>query len=437
MAQYQWGEQTQLGPDYTSVPPPRSGHRWAYHCCVEHEALARQILVDRPPLFERDFEVARPQLEHAFQGRTVLVVGAGGSIGRATAELLLDLRPSRTLLVDISENNLVAITRRLRMRYGAAGPQFEAWPLDFCGAPFEAFLHRERPEVILNFAAFKHVRSEKDVLTLAEMVRVNVVGNRKLLDWASHNGVRRVFAISTDKAAGPVSCMGATKRVMELLLWCHVALNGPVVTSTRFANVLFSDGSLPASFLERMAERQPLVGPNDVERFFISPAEAARLCLLAASHPQSGEFLVPNMGPEAQIRFDVIAERLLTARGFQPRHYSNFTTARDALESDVSAGFWPCVFGASTTSGEKDAEEFTEPDEQFSAMQPYRELTSIQGRAHLPTDELKRSVTDAEGWISDANWLRTNSKSAMVNWLKGLVPSLEHIETGENLDRKI
>jgi nucleoside-diphosphate-sugar epimerase len=404
---------------------------------VEHEALARQILSDRAPLFVRDFQTSQAQLQAAFRDRTVLVIGAGGSIGRATVELLLELEPRRTMLVDISENNLVAITRRLRIRFGAKGPNFEAWPLDFCGVPFQAFLDRERPEVILNFAAFKHVRSEKDLFTLAEMLRVNVIGNWRLLQWAVANEARRVFAISTDKAAGPVSCMGASKRLMELLLWSQACENRSVMTSTRFANVLFSDGSLPASFLERLHDRQPLVGPDDVARFFISPSEAARLCLLAASHPQTSEFLVPNMGPELQFRFDTIAQRLLALQGLQPRNYVDYGQAMAGLESDVQRGYWPCVFGPSTTSGEKDAEEFIETGERRCQGQPYAELSAVYGQLTVSPDHLDASVRDVEAKLVDHSWLSTHRKRDLVEWLRGLVPSFEHKETGENLDVKI
>lgn len=403
-------------------------------------ALSRAVLAGRPELFVDDYNSAAKQLESAFRDRRVLVIGAGGSIGRATAELLLEHRPARTLLIDSSENNLVSVTRRLRNHFGADCPDFAAWPLDFTGPAFEALLEMERPEVLLNFAAYKHVRSERDQLSLAEMLRVNVIGNVRLVRWALENRPERVFAISTDKAANPANCMGASKRLMEMLLWGgsrHLAASGTCFTSTRFANVLFSDGSLPASFLERIQQRQPLSGPNDVERFFITSTEAARLCLLAASHPQSGELLVPRMGPADRLRFDVIAERLLSFIGLAVRHYGEDTSsAENELEGLAARGEWPCCFGPSTTSGEKEAEEFRQANENLATLQPYRQVEAVIG---LPEHDLNALEAQLNAWqqdLSNPAWLVSSNKEDVVAELARLVPSFRHNETGQSLESK-
>jgi FlaA1/EpsC-like NDP-sugar epimerase len=407
---------------------------------VDWHTLARGVLAGRAEIFERDYIAHQFQLREELRGRTVCVIGAGGSIGRATAEALLEYGPRRTLLIDISENNLAEVTRRLRNRFGQSAPDFEAWALDYTREPFFALLDREQPEVVLNFAAYKHVRSEKDHLTLAEMIRVNVLGNMSLLAWAQAHPLRRFFVISTDKAASPASCMGATKRLMEQLLFATGAAEpraAQAITSTRFANVLFSDGSLPASFIQRLEQRQPLAGPAQLQRYFITPLEAARLCLLAACHPASGEFLVPRLRPSDMLTFPEIAQRFLRLHGFSSKHYTDPQTAQANLETDAAQGAWPCVFLPPRTSGEKPFEEFVEPGEQLSSTQPYAEIDAVVGGAGMDLTDLQHHCDTFRAWSADRAWLQTHTKADVVAWLECFVPSFRHIETQYSLDRVI
>lgn len=407
---------------------------------MDWHTLASGVLAGRAEFFKRDYAAHREQISEELRGRTVCVIGAGGSIGRATAEVLLEHGPRRTLLVDISENNLAEITRRLRNRFGSAAPDFESWALDYTREPFFNLLEREQPDVVLNFAAYKHVRSEKDHLTLAEMIRVNVLGNLALLRRAQEQPWRRFFVISTDKAAHPASCMGASKRLMEALIFAAGAATpqaAQFITSTRFANVLFSDGSLPASFIQRLEQRQPLAGPTELQRYFITPREAARLCLLAACHPASGEFLVPRMRPADMLTFPDIAERFLGLHGLRARHYGDPAAAQANLERDAAEGFWPCVFLPPTTSGEKPFEEFVEPGEQLSPSQPYAEIDAVVGAQSAELAGISRHCDEFQQWSKDAAWLRTHVKADVVAWLNHFVPGFQHIETQHNLDRVI
>jgi FlaA1/EpsC-like NDP-sugar epimerase len=405
---------------------------------VDWHTLAQVVLAGRPELFEHDFAAAQPALQEALSNKTICVIGAGGSIGRATAEALLAQRPKRTLLVDLSENNLAEVTRRLRNRFTTHTPDFEAWALDYTREPFLALLERERPELVLNFAAFKHVRSEKDHLTLSEMIRVNVLGNLRLLQWAQQHQLQRFFVISTDKAANPASCMGATKRLMEKVLFAAQALNplpAQTITTTRFANVLFSDGSLPASFVSRLEQRQPLAGPCDIRRYFITPREAARLCLLAACHPASGEFLVPRMRESDMLGFSEIATRFLALHGLRPKHYTEPVQALANLEEDARHSEWPCLFSPAMTSGEKPFEEFSETDEQRVSRQPYAEIDVLAGDTRTAWSELLRNGDEFAAWAADRDWLSSHGKADVVHWLKRLVPSFDHVDTHASLDR--
>ena len=406
---------------------------------MDLNALARTVLGQRPSLFSADFDQQQERICEELAGQCVCVVGAGGSIGRATAVTLLAQRPRRTLLVDLSENNLAEVTRLLRNAHPRNAPDFEAWALDFTGPAFTALLEREQPDVVLNFAAFKHVRSEKDALTLSEMLRVNVLGNLRLLRWAQERGaLNRIFCISTDKAANPANCMGASKRVMEQLLFCadQPLPSARRTTSTRFANVLFSDGSLPASFLQRLELGQPLSGPSDVRRYFVTPAEAGELCLLAACHVSDREFLVPRLSPEAMLDFQTIAERLLDARGFEARHYGEDAPAAFAnFAADVAGRRWPCLFTPAATSGEKEFEEFSEPGEAAAAVQPYQCITALCPQPGMPWARFCATLDQLAIRLADPQWLLKAEKNELVAVLKEFVPSFEHRESERSLDR--
>jgi FlaA1/EpsC-like NDP-sugar epimerase len=412
-----------------------------YHCSVNLNDLSRQLLGAREPLFEQDFADNMGRIRQELAGRTVMVIGAGGTIGRATAQVLLEQQPKRTLLVDVSENNLVELTRSLRNAMPQGAPDFEAWPMDFTGPPFIALLEKERPDIVLNFAAFKHVRSEKDSLTIAELLRVNVIGNLGLLRWARENGpLHRAFVISTDKAVNPASVMGATKRLMETVLFAAgeslPAAN--FLTSTRFANVLFSDGSLTQSFLERLEQGQPLTGPSDIERYFISPREAGMLCLLAACHEGSGEMLVPRMRGEDLMFFPPLAERLLKLRGFEPREYgADVAGAFSNLEADRGAGYWPTMFTPSSTDGEKAFEEFVEDGEAEAGRQPYRDISVLLPKPLPGWEHLRGELAEVAGLLSDPQWLARSTKAQLVEMIRALVPSFSHIETGMSLDKRV
>ena len=409
---------------------------------MDTSRLATSILSDRERLFARDFETFRPRLRGMLADKRVRVLGAGGSIGRATARILLECRPAATQLIDLSENNLAELTRQLRNAFPENAPEFDCWALDFTGEPFRALLEESRPDIILNFAAFKHVRSEKDQYTIAEMLRVNALGNRRLLDWcAAASDERRLFVISTDKAVNPVSCMGASKRLMERLLFSAAAapeFSNVRITTTRFANVLFSDGSLPQSFLMRMEQGQPLAGPDDIERYFITPEEAGMLCLLAACHEVSGEILIPRMRPEDLMKFDEIARRLLELRGYGYHNYGTDTAAAFANhEADIAAGRYPCLFSPSSTSGEKGYEEFVEEGELELAEGEYQDISRLHSEPGISYAELCTRLDELQILCGSADALRGMDKAEMVAEVARLVPSFRHIETGRSLDRSI
>ncbi len=405
------------------------------------QELSEAIVAPRAPLFTEDYANAGQAIEEEVQGSSVLVIGAAGSIGRIVVQELARLQPKELLCVDLSENSLVSLTRLLRNLFWGRIPKYEAWALDFGAPAFYSLLRSRKPDVILNFAALKHVRSEKDTFSLAQLLTVNVLNNWKLLRFLREEmPVRRFFAISTDKAANPASVMGASKRLMEKVIFAYQGLENPparTMTSTRFANVLFSDGSLPASFLERLKHSQPLAGPSDVSRYFVTPMEGGHLCLLSAFHARTGELLVPRMEREHLISFVTVAERLLRAFGLKTRFYESIVEAFAKLNGDRNDGYWPCVFGPSDTPGEKPFEEFSEVGEAESAVQPYKDVVVLRGSSGLELGELDLRLGELEELVTNADALLATEKKEVVEMLSDLVPTFNHVEGEGTLDEKL
>ena len=154
------------------------------------------------------------------------------------------------------------------------------YPMDFASPVFEKmFRKRGGFDIVGNFSAHKHVRSEKDIYSIEALLQNNVLHAKLLLDLLAEFPPEEYFCVSTDKAANPVNIMGASKRIMEDVIFSY-SDKFPVKTA-RFANVAFSNGSLPAGFLARIAKLQPLSAPSDVKRYFVSPEESGQICMLA------------------------------------------------------------------------------------------------------------------------------------------------------------
>jgi FlaA1/EpsC-like NDP-sugar epimerase len=397
------------------------------------EAMTRAVTGRERSLFAADLAAQHGRIAAAVSGRRVLVVGGAGSIGSATIRELLPFAPAALAVLDTSENNLAELVRTLRSEGPGAVLDLAVQPLDYGSALTRAWLARQAPfDLVMSFAALKHVRSERDAFSLLRMLEVNLLAaDRFLTACRAHgHGHGGVFLVSTDKAAEPASLMGASKRAMEQLLWSHPLARA---TTTRFANVAFSDGSLPWSFLQRVAKRQPLAGPSDVRRYLVSPAEAGQLCLLAAVAAPDRHVLVPELDPvHDAFGFDAVAAAVLRAHGYEPAPYADDASARAAVESEAVRGRWPVVFTPSTTSGEKVMEIFLSPEEQAFDCG----LTRCRAIPAAPTD---RAALDAflalvEKAISGGT---VPEKTALVAALARVVPELHHIDTGLSLDGKM
>lgn len=325
----------------------------------DEAGLAEIATGRRHSLFAADVRQRHDQLSEAISDRRLLVTGGGGSIGSSTIRHILRFRPAALHIVDIAENALAELARDFRSDAEVRlPPDTRFLPIDFGGGSTQRLLRAEPAyDAVLHFAAHKHVRSEKDVPSLLQMIDTNVVKLGKFLVWLDQfgHGGRR-FAVSTDKAANPTSFMGASKRLMEHVLFAHPA---KVTTCARFANVAFSNGSLPQAFLYRLARRQPLAAPEGVRRYFVSLEEAGEICLLTAFAASDGAILIPELDAQANSRplLD-IAAGVLAHQGLQPAYYNDDIAARAAVAGDLSLGRYPVLVTPLDTSGEKPFEEF-------------------------------------------------------------------------------
>ncbi|MDR1022915.1 MAG: polysaccharide biosynthesis protein [Prevotellaceae bacterium] len=385
-------------------------------------------------LLKPDLEQYAGELGTQIDGKSVLVIGGAGTIGSSYIRALLQYCPKRLYVVDINENGLTELVRDLRSTTGLNIPNdFKAYPIDFGSAVFERLLTTEGPfEIVANFAAHKHVRSEKDSYSIAAMIDNNVIKAHRLLNLLSATPVEHFFCVSTDKAANPVNIMGASKKLMEEVILAY-ASRIPVTTA-RFANVAFSNGSLPLGFLERFARQQAWACPTDVKRFFVSPEESGQLCLIASVLGKSGDIFYPKLDMVNDMKpFSDIACKLLAAWGWQVDACASEEEARQkAAQLNDASTAYPVYFFSSDTSGEKPYEEFYTENEALDT-QTFAKLGVIKNAP-------KRTPEELDAIIKDINTLFTHGdveKAQIVSLLVRYLPNFEHIETGKNLDQKM
>ncbi len=383
-------------------------------------------------LLSEDLVAHQEELDAAVRAGRFLVIGGAGSIGQAVVKELFARSPRSLHVVDLSENNLVELVRDIRSSVGYMEGDFRTFAVDAGSPIFESLFQSMGPyDYVLNLSALKHVRSEKDPFTLMRMIEVNILNVDECLRMASAAGVGKYFAVSSDKAANPANMMGASKRVMEMLL---VASGNELPISTaRFANVAFSDGSLLYGFGRRLAKRQPLSAPTDVTRYFISDTESGELCLLSCILGRNGEIFFPKLSSELNlVTFSSIAERFLRRQGLEPHMCETEDEARARVDELSSAGKWPCYFFESDTTGEKDFEEFYVEGEQVD-WERFAAVGVVENAASCDPERLQDFLSEARSLIQRGRW----SRAEILELLHSVLPQFAHRETGKYLDDKM
>lgn len=384
-------------------------------------------------MFLRDIEKYSSNLHQKIKGKSLLIIGGAGSIGSSFINVILKYKPSELVVVDTNENALAELTRDLRSTKDMYIPEvYKTYPMDFDSDVFKKmFLCHKGFDIVANFSAHKHVRSEKDIFSVEALIQNNILHAKKLLDTLSIYPPKVYFCVSTDKAANPVNIMGASKRVMEDLIFSY-SDKFPVKTA-RFANVAFSNGSLPAGFLARIQKLQPLSAPSDVKRYFVSPVEAGEICVLACILGENREIFYPKLSEEKMMSFDRIAEDLLKKHGFEVCYCDSDEDAiNKAEELKQGSKLYPVHFSKSDTSGEKAFEEFVTDNEQ-SDLTRFSALGVITNKV-LPD---KQSLDNLIFKLNKAFEKTDVTKDEIVLVLKEYLPNFNHLETGKSLDSKM
>lgn len=383
-------------------------------------------------LFEQDISFNNQELSDLVRQGAFLVIGGAGSIGQAVTKEIFKRRPRKLHVVDISENNMVELIRDLRSSVGYIDGDFRTFVLDIASAEFDAYFASEKPfDYILNLSALKHVRSEKDPFTLMRMIDVNIFGTDRTVAHAHSCRARKYFAVSTDKAANPVNMMGASKRIMEMFL-IRRSVEQPVSTA-RFANVAFSDGSLLCGFKQRIQKQQPIAAPADIKRYFLTPQESGELCLMSCLLGHNREVFFPKVYERLQpITFAEIAVRYLGDLGFEPYLCGSEGEARARVEELSAKGKWPCFFFSSNTTGEKDVEEFFTEGEVLD-MDRFRSLGVIKCDQGDADDKLEGFATAIRRLKEQGTW----NRAELIALFNNVLPNFNHKETGRFLDDRM
>jgi FlaA1/EpsC-like NDP-sugar epimerase len=386
----------------------------------------------KKPLFEKDIISNQKQLQEIVSSSSFLVIGGAGSIGQAVTKEIFNRNPRKLHVVDISENNMVELVRDVRSSFGYIDGDFQTFALDIGSHEYDAFIDADgKYDYVLNLSALKHVRSEKDPYTLMRMINVNIFNTDKTIQQSINKGVKKYFCVSTDKAANPVNMMGASKRIMEMFLMRRS--KDITISTARFANVAFSDGSLLHGFNQRIQKLQPIVAPNDIKRYFVIPQESGELCLMSCIFGENRDVFFPKLSESLHlITFAEIAVKYLKSLGYEPYLCDTEDEARSLILTLPQQGKWPCLFTASDTTGEKDFEEFYTSTEILD-MERFENLGVIKNDLNIENDKLIHFTDTINKLKQNGSW----SKDKIVNLFFEMIPNFGHKETGKYLDAKM
>ena len=391
-------------------------------------------------MFAADIEANKETLSREIKGKKVCVIGGAGSIGSSFIKAVLRFDPKSVVVVDLNENGLAELVRDVRSTYGLYVPdEFRCYTLNFGDSIFERIFREEQGfDIIANFSAHKHVRSEKDRYSVQALIENNDIKAKKLMDLLTVFPPKHFFCVSTDKAANPVNIMGASKRIMEDLVMAYNRYFK--VTTARFANVAFSNGSLPDGWIHRLQKKQPLAAPSDVKRYFVSPEESGQICMLACILGKGGEVFFPKLGEDQMLTFSSICDDFIKANGFEKEQCSSDDDAKQKAASlnlpssilPLPSMKYPVRYFISDTTGEKAYEEFFVLGEKID-MQRFYALGVVEQTTRHELTEVNAFFEKLEGIFAKTDF----TKAQVVKAIKEFIPNFEHEEKGKNLDQKM
>jgi len=405
--------------------------------------IADSVTYRPESMFKGDIEANAEKLTQEIKGKKVCVIGGAGSIGSSFIKAVLRFEPASVVVVDLNENGLAELVRDVRSTNGLYVPdEFRCYTLNFADPIFERIFHEEKGfDIVANFSAHKHVRSEKDRYSVQALIENNDIKAKKLMDLLTVYPPKHFFCVSTDKAANPVNIMGASKRIMEDLVMAYNKYFK--VTTARFANVAFSNGSLPDGWIHRLQKKQPLVAPSDVKRYFVSLEESGQICMLACILGNGGEVFFPKLGEDQMLTFSAICDGFVKANGFEKDPCSSDKEAilkasqLDLTDSQLSTlnsqlPKYPTVYFKSDTTGEKAYEEFYVPGEKID-MKRFKALGVVEQTTRHEMAEVNSFFDKLEGIFAKEGF----TKAQVVDAIKEFIPNFEHEEKGKNLDQKM
>lgn len=383
-------------------------------------------------LFGADILKHEKELGNIVASSSFLVIGGAGSIGQAVSKEIFKRNPKKLHVVDISENNMVELVRDIRSSLGYINGDFKTFALDVGSIEYDAFIEYDGGyDYVLNLSALKHVRSEKDPFTMMRMIDVNVFNTDKSIEQSIENGSKKYFCVSTDKAANPVNMMGATKKIMEMFLM-RKSTNIDISTA-RFANVAFSDGSLLHGFNQRLEKQQPIVAPMDIKRYFVTPQESGELCLMSCIFGDNRDIFFPKLSENLHlVSFSEIAIKYLECKGYEPYLCEDENEARSLAQSLPKGGKWPCLFTVSDTTGEKEYEEFY-TEKEILDMERFANIGIIKNNLEFDSNLLSEFEYKINMYKEKRQW----TKRDIVNLFFKMIPEFGYKDTGKYLDGKM
>jgi FlaA1/EpsC-like NDP-sugar epimerase len=391
-----------------------------------------KLIGRKQPLFSNDINQYSAKLESVVSNSNFLVIGGAGSIGQAVVKEIFKRNPCKLHVVDLNENNLTELVRDIRSTMGYIKGDFKTFALNIGSIEYDAFIKSDgKYDYVLNLSALKHVRSEEDPYTLMRMIDVNIFNTDKTISQSIENGVKKYFCVSTDKATNPINMMGASKRIMEMFVMRRSL--DICISTARFANVAFSDGSLLHSFNQRIEKKQPIAAPNDIQRYFVTPQESGELCLMSCIFGENRDIFFPKLSEVLHLMsFTDIAIEYLKDKGYEAYICSSEDEARDLIKTLPDQGKWPCFFAKTSTTGEKDFEEFYTDTENLN-MDRFESIGIIKNNPEFSDTQLNEFTNKIHKLKSNLKW----TKEDIVNEFFNLIPKFDYFDNGAYLDGKM